>query len=487
MKNLPSLHRKTLEVDFYKPTLLVFCMCLVYWIYLICAAQIEIKHDAIGYEQLGTMLYKQGWVEYFRTGPNREPIYPFLISISMRTADGLSISYHLIQKIIQVALLFATQILVFFILRKIKIKPLLEAVILLYVGFSPAIINAAFSLFSEIASYPFVPGIIIASALSWRSIHSDTRRSLSFSALAAFLFAMATFSRGVFYYIYYVFLIPFIVLMVVSFVKEKRRACINSIISIISAVVVFHLCIIPYKWMNKIYNGQYEITDRSVRLLYGNASKRARPLTSRVLLAHLASIPGSGVCQMFFNYDECKYCEFQVVDGIHSRELPPLLTEVPIGQVNKKIVKITTQLVFKHPFQYVTFMFIEGARLFFWESTRIGNVIYPVWLQNLFEYRLFKDPLRLLVSLMSIFGFIYLFIYVSQNITKVFSALADDCLIYSFFILLMIILYIGCYSLFSTVTRYALPIAPLNLISIALLCEQVMVEKKQINKFSHKT
>ena len=35
--------------------------------------------DASFYEKLGKMIHEAGWETYFRTGPHREPFYPFLI------------------------------------------------------------------------------------------------------------------------------------------------------------------------------------------------------------------------------------------------------------------------------------------------------------------------------------------------------------------------------------------------------------------------
>ena len=63
-----------------------FLIPLIYWIYLLFSSQMVIQYDSLDYEQLGRILKQDGWLEYFKTGPNREPIYPLLISWAMRIA-----------------------------------------------------------------------------------------------------------------------------------------------------------------------------------------------------------------------------------------------------------------------------------------------------------------------------------------------------------------------------------------------------------------
>ena len=81
--------------------LTVFLLSLIYWVYLVFSAQMQISQDAIGYEGLGRMIYQKGWQEFFETGPQYEPLYPSTISISMSIADRFSISYQLVQKFFQ--------------------------------------------------------------------------------------------------------------------------------------------------------------------------------------------------------------------------------------------------------------------------------------------------------------------------------------------------------------------------------------------------
>ena len=109
-------------LDISRALYVAFGICWVYWFYLIFSSQMYIVFDAKGYEGLGKMLHEKGWVEFFRTGPHREPLYPLLISVSMHLADIFSCSYEVITKFLQVVLLFSTQFLLLIALRQLKVK-----------------------------------------------------------------------------------------------------------------------------------------------------------------------------------------------------------------------------------------------------------------------------------------------------------------------------------------------------------------------------
>ena len=150
-----------------------FGLCFIYWIYLLFTSRMTIVYDAAVYEQLGAMLYHSGWIEFFKTGPHNEPVYPLLIAFSMRIADSFLIPYLTVQTCFQILILFSTQLLTLFILKRLQMSRGVKALTILYMGISPALVNATFSLFSEIATYPFILGIIIAGVKGWESILSN--------------------------------------------------------------------------------------------------------------------------------------------------------------------------------------------------------------------------------------------------------------------------------------------------------------------------
>src|SRR5437867_3879842 len=135
---------------FNLPLLACFLIPIGYWIYLLLTAKTIIVFDSVEYEHLGNMLYHQGWVEYFKTGPNREPLYPLFIAFSMKLADVFSLPYILILKVIQISILFLSQCLIYRLLKRLQIRETIVGLTILYWGISPAIVNSALSLYSEV-------------------------------------------------------------------------------------------------------------------------------------------------------------------------------------------------------------------------------------------------------------------------------------------------------------------------------------------------
>lgn len=141
-------------------------------------------------------------------------------------------------------------------------------------------------------------------------------------------------------------------------------------------------------------------------------------------------------------------------------------------------MRLSKEKIFKNPPQYILFMVIESMKMFFWESTQIGFVNYPRWLTKIFTFIPFKDALRLLVSLTSIFAFIFVTGEVwrkKMELTNLEYKTEKNIHIL-FFILLLIFIFVGLHSFFHTLTRYSLPIAPLFLIVIAAAI-QTLVKK----------
>ena len=95
-----------------------YVLPFVYWCYLILTTNFVVVFDSEGYINLANMFYHTSqWAQYFRTGPNREPLYPLLIALSMHIGDWLNISYAYILKILSFLCLATTM---FFIQRSLK-------------------------------------------------------------------------------------------------------------------------------------------------------------------------------------------------------------------------------------------------------------------------------------------------------------------------------------------------------------------------------
>lgn len=468
-----------------KPISVVFLICWVYWGYLSFASQMSIKFDAADYEFIGRLIYEKGWLEFFKTGPHREPLYPLVIAVSMRMADSLSIPYQTVQKGLQVLILFVTQLFVLDLLGRLKVREGIKWLTLLYIGFSPAIVNSTFSLFAEIITYPFVLAIVSFGVLSWRAVFGDgSRRLVALALLTALSFVLATFGKGVFHYVLWLYLIVFAAAGCYAQLKANSKVLWNSLSYCVVVLLTFHMFIIPFKLANQRYNGNYVFTNRFADLLFGNAVKRSNPLSARMIFAHLASVPGAGICRVFFTEEECRYCEFQMADYYRSTLLEKLKHNTSQDKVTAEVISRAIQKTAENPAQYVLLTFMESLRMPFWESTQLGNVVYPAWLQKLYDFVWFKNFIRLLMSLATYFSFFYLLQYVVRNraqLTDFKSAVSERAQM-CFFILFLVMSYTALHSLFSIVTRYALPISFLYLLGIAFFLEQRLLERGSISK-----
>lgn len=453
---------------------IVFLLCFIYWGYLFFASQMSIQFDAASYEDIGRMLHEKGWLEYFKSGPHREPLYPLVISWSMDIGQRLSVPYLCIQKLIQIVILLSTQLLANVLLKKLDIKEGVRQGIVLYIGFSPAIVNATFSLFSEIIVFPFVLLIVWMAFHSWRSVFTDGPGRVTLWAIGtALVFLLATFGKAIFQYIFWMYLGIF---LLVLFEKKQYRLprWTNACIYVIVSCFIFGAFIISYKAANRNYNGQYVFTDRFSDLLYGNVVKRTNPLGPRMYLAHVASVPGTGVCRMFFSEEECLYCEFHKADYFRGQLASDLKEGIPKDELVCAKIKVAIGKVFQNPIQYTVLTLIESLRMPFWESTQIGNVSYPSGLQKAFEWGPFKNSIRLAVSVLTYVSLIVLGWFVVRDQKKLFdfSSTEGRHLQLYFFILFIIVAYTLFHSFFSIVTRYALPIASLYLIVIACILQK---------------
>lgn len=247
-------------------------LCGCYWFFIACSSEFIILHDSIGYEQIGQLINTQGWVEYFRTGPNREPFYPFLISLSMKIGDFFSISFESILILIQICLLYLTQLITLRILNILKVNQIISALTVLYMGFSPALVNSTFCLFSEIAAFPIVPAIVLLSFYAIKSIQGLNVSSL-ISAKTRFIFVslglillLATLTKAVFEMI-----APLILFMIgmISFILTQKQNRKKVLHLLIMAVLCFYIPLAGYKFLNFKYNGNFTVTDRGAWALYG--------------------------------------------------------------------------------------------------------------------------------------------------------------------------------------------------------------------------
>lgn len=466
------------ELFFFAPVGVAFVFCFVYWAYLLFASQMVIVFDAMVYEELGRMLSHSGWIEYFKTGPHNEPFYPLLIAFSMRLADHFSVSYQKIQTILQILMLFFTQLLTLTVLRRLNISRGIIALTILYLGISPALINATFVLFSEIAIFPFMLGIVLIGVKCWEVIlNNDYKGIILWGACLALVFIVITSTKALFEYIFIVFMAPYLFLAGKSIISQKRKIFTGALLFISTAAVLFNAFLFSYKSLNQKYNGHFMMADRGPYILYGNVAKRSEPLSLNCFWAGVAFVAGDGVCYKFFDKNDCYFWSIFTVEKYGRPKLYELESRgVPDSEIDSALVNLAKGKMLETPFQQMLLMFIESFKMLFWESTKVGYVDYPSWLQALFGVTLFKNSLRLLVFLLTFASVGYVLRYVLKRRKQVFGDLdpQDRQTHILFFILTLVLSYTGFYSFFMINTRYASPLASLYLILVAFTAQKIV-------------
>lgn len=435
-----------------------------------------IVYDAVGYESLGKMIYEKGWIEYFQTGPNREPLYPLSIATSMRLADIFNVPYQKIQTIFQILILFVVQILVLIIMAMCSFQTWPKLLAVFYLGFSPAIVNGGFSLFSEILAMPFVLLIIIFAARFWKEVYADWNEQVFLTPFfLSFAFIGAIGVKAIFQYIFYFFITIFLVGAITALLQNQKEVMKRILCSILIMFFLVGGFINGYKYMNKTYNGRFDFTDRYDFLLFGTAYKRVQPLSKDIWLAHVASIPGNNFCESAVNKEACLYPQFFGGDALWPKVLPPLLSGTPEEEIPSKTVHLSFEEIRKNPLQYLFLTFLESLKMGFWESTQIGFVNYPEPVTHLYQNKLFKNSIRLVMTFLTYVGLFLIALEIFRSWKKriEFSPAVNSLLVLSC-IFCMIVIFTGLYSIFAILSRFALPIAPLYVMSAAYFLDRAI-------------
>ncbi|MCA9400126.1 MAG: hypothetical protein KC713_00765, partial [Candidatus Omnitrophica bacterium] len=466
--------------------------------------------DAVNFEQTAQLIYQHGWGEFFRTGPHREPLYASMIAMNMYLGDVFHVHYQWFQKAQQMILLFLSQLGVVYILRKLRVHEIITLTLVGYMGFSPALINTGLSLFSEILTLFLGVCCLIVCSEAYLFVKAVERGSLltafRWGCFMALVFVAAVFSKGVFQLIFYAALIPFIQTAVLSS-KVHRRLVSTSFISTVSALVIFVLMINGYKNLNQKYNGHYQLTNRHYAIFASSAYKRAEPVNQRIMLSHLVSIPGNGVCQIFFDEDTCRYADWygswafnKQVDNDMRR-----LSWEEEDDGNRIMFDLALDKMRSRPFQYLFFTLVEALKMPFWESTRIGFVTYPGWLASFYSNKIIRYGLRLCIAIEMFTGVFMLgimamglfFRKLKGKGARKFSrsdqrigprSCADSGLasqgkcishekVWLGFLILMLCIYTGLYATCYVITRYSVVMAPYFLIIYGYTLDRILLPR----------
>ncbi len=428
----------------------------IWWIYLGTHVHMVLAQDALVYETLGRNIADQGFFpNFFVQGPNREPIYPLMVAFAMKMAFWYRIPFENIMITFGIVILGLNQLCLLRLLQILKIRTSIIALSLLYLGFSPSINNAALSLYSEISAITFILPLLLITYYVYENVRNDAKIPSMISALGIGVAVnYLTLVKAPFEIITPVFLSALYVLLWRAYPTKVRLISICAAISFSIFIGFIH----HYKSLNQYYNGQYALTNRASWALYGNTARRMEPLNGTRLLGAMAYVPGDGVCKRFIDADTCDFWSFRMSDEIGMTKISALQKfNKDADATNQALVRDAAHMALSNPLQYAFLTCLEGTKMFFWESTQIGFVNYPTWLNHIYNNEMFKDALRLVVALVTIFAVGFVWVLSFRKTTEPVVRLMG----------LLIFLWIGTYAFFFIVTRYALPIASLFIIAIA--------------------
>lgn len=239
-----------------------FLGLISYWIYLAFVSQPILVNDAKGYYELGLMIVQQGWPAYFTSGPNREPVYPFLVALSMAWSSPQT--FFGVLKAFQVCLLGCTTLMVFLFLSRYGVSRSIALWAMVAIGISPAMVNTALSVYSEIAAHVLILGAAWWSSEVFGSLQKQKSKNFIWQGLGwAIFFLLAMLVKSVYEVIFYLCLIPFALLAWRSWRRQDNAVMKNTAVFLLTAMLVVQVGAGGYKYLNYQHNGLFVMTDRA--------------------------------------------------------------------------------------------------------------------------------------------------------------------------------------------------------------------------------
>ncbi len=456
---------------------LAFIIPFVWWIYLFFTTQIIIVFDAEGYEQIGKMIHLQGWHEFFRTGPQREPFFSGLIALSMLLGDFFKISYFYPLKIFGAAFLFLTMVFSYRLMKKLSVHQVIAAAVIFYLGVSPVMTNSSMRLWSEFAAYPWIVLAVWWTIRSWQSMNHWAEDRQGFwgaarkGAVLGGLFLLIMSVKASAEAILIVYLWPFYWQILISY-RSKNYIQIKRLVIFLAAIfLVFEGGVGSYKLANYISNGHYQYTGRWDWALWGYVKRRSEPMTFRKVEAAVAFVPGMDVCSKNFTPEECNFWSTRYSDDLDADKSKELSNKkLAEGETTKFFVQDSIRLLTSSLFQQVGLMFIEAHKIFFWES-QIAFVAYPNWLEAILYSNPLMYGLKTILALLC-WGAVVITIFCLCQRKRWFNQKGQEQAAL-LFVFNFIFWYTAAYSLYFIVDRYIFPIVSLLMILVAFAINQI--------------
>ena len=452
---------------------IAFFICFVYWFFLAAVSETVVAYDSIGYENLGTLLKEKGWIEYFTTGPQREPAYPLILSWAMHIGQFFGTTYQTVLIFFQLGLLYLSQILTIKILKRIRISKILVAFVILYQGFSPALVGAAFRVYSEILTIPLSLLIILASHRAWGSLFQKQRQAALGALALALSFLLMLMVKGIFELITPLFLCAWVLYFLFN-IKKERTYLANLGIFLLTFIVIFYGSVHLYKSLNKKYNGEYTLTDRGAWALYGNTSRRMEPLTWPRFKAALASVPGWGTCYQLVGPEACQFWSYTESDNRGSQKRHELEVQgLSKEALNRTLINFSISEAMKNPLQYALLALVESLKLFFWESLEVTLTIFPRPVLRVYNLNFLRSFIYFAAPLLTISSVLYGGFCLLKNKGRRSTDKTSSQTIIVRSILIFLICYLASHSMFLVDPRYSLPLSPLYIVLITLMLQKI--------------
>lgn len=453
----------------------ILILSCAYYFYMAFVAQMVIVQDSINFEYLGRMVADQGWHRYFETGPNREPVYVGLIAFSMWCEKIFDVPYQDIMKFSQAIILLITQLMLYWLLCRARVKPIIRLSIVAFFAIAPDITNSMLTLYCEVATYPLVIGIILFTEKAWNQLQEEKNRDfIKTTIILAICYSFMTLSKAIFEYILPFYLIPFFVLL---FLARNNKGKFRKIIQFL---FIFFLCFIPivtgFKLMNFTGNGAFAITNRGQFMLYGNAAHRtSNPVNGeKLLVGFLSSVGGSEqkICPAVLNPETCKFWDFRNADQLATKKMDDFHAKHFTPEQMNNAYKIeSVKMILRHPISYFTYASLEALTMIFWKTAEISFAAYPNWFMSIINIAWFKYLLSFLTAGLTFLSFIYCAILTIQCRKESLTNNREISII--FWILVLIFPYLFWHSLAAVQTRYCLPIVPLYLTMIGIFLSNI--------------
>ncbi len=455
----PKTNKTPLRIRF------VIALSFLYWYTLALTTQMVMVHDAIGYESSARFLQENGFLPYFKSGLSREPIFIALVTFSMAIAKILNnVSYQLILVFFNILILLISQILVYKILKILKINTNISALVLLYFGFSPAIVNTAFSLWSEIITYPIILALVIAFYKVWESFVFQGKNLWLRSGFFGILLMIATLAKAPFEGVALLFVLFFVILALFHFMQKNEARRRMAMTILVFFVIGYYSPLLAYKTFNKMCNNNFAVTGRGSSYFYGSTLQRLDEFSRDYYLSAIFQAPDLNLCESSFPPKTCEYWSARTADEIRSQKEKQLARQgLSNDVISETLIKRAFFAILQHLLKYAYFYIIGFFQLFLWEGTNIGFVIYPQWLGNIYSIHWFNLLLGLTVDFLTIGSFVFTAFFLFKK--RAPMALST---------LLFILFFSIVYGFFTVLKRYSLPIAPLHLILIAFTLQNIL-------------